>query len=71
MLVVPFFHIHPEADHHHGDASHVHGGTVHTVFSPDLSASTQRPSTIRPVLKQRISTYKLVFIRVMRPLILR
>jgi hypothetical protein len=36
MLVVPFFHIHPEADHHHGDASHVHGGTVHTVFSPDL-----------------------------------
>ena len=36
MLVVPFFHIHPEADHHHGDANHVHGGTVHTVFSPDL-----------------------------------
>lgn len=36
MLVVPFFHIHPEADHHHGDASHGHGGTVHTVFSPDL-----------------------------------
>ena len=36
MLVVPFFHIHPEADHHHGDASHVHGGTVHTVFSADL-----------------------------------
>ena len=36
MLVVPFFHVHPEADHHHGDASHVHGGTVHTVFSPDL-----------------------------------
>jgi hypothetical protein len=36
MLIVPFFHVHPEADHHHGDASHVHGGTVHTVFSPDL-----------------------------------
>jgi hypothetical protein len=36
MLVIPFFHVHPEADHHHGDASHVHGGTVHTVFSPDL-----------------------------------
>ena len=36
MLVVPFFHIHPEADHHNGDASHVYGGTVHTVFSPDL-----------------------------------
>jgi hypothetical protein len=36
MLMVPFFHVHPEADHHHGDASHVHGGTVHTVFSPDL-----------------------------------
>jgi hypothetical protein len=37
MLIVPFFHVHPEADHHHdGDASHVHGGTVHSVFSPDL-----------------------------------
>src|SRR4026207_1286770 len=36
MLMVPLFHIHPEADHHHGYASHVHGGTVHTVFSPDL-----------------------------------
>jgi hypothetical protein len=36
MLVVPFFHIHPEADHHHGDANHDHGGTIHTVFSQDL-----------------------------------
>ena len=36
MLVVPLFHVHPEADHRHGDASHVHGGTIHTVFSPDL-----------------------------------
>lgn len=36
MLVVPFFHVHPEGDHHHGDASHAHGGTIHTVFSPDL-----------------------------------
>ena len=36
MLMVPFFHVHPEADHRHGDASHVHGGTIHTVFSPDL-----------------------------------
>lgn len=36
MLIVPFFHVHPEADHHHGDASHAHGGTIHTVFSPDL-----------------------------------
>ena len=36
MLMVPFFHVHPEADHRHGDASHVHGGTVHTVFSADL-----------------------------------
>jgi hypothetical protein len=36
MLIVPFFHVHPEADHHHGDASHIHGGTLHTVFSPDL-----------------------------------
>lgn len=34
--MVPFFHVHPEADHHHGDASHVHGGTVHSVFSQDL-----------------------------------
>ncbi len=37
MLMVPLFHVHPEADHRHGDASHVHGGTVHTVFSPDLT----------------------------------
>jgi hypothetical protein len=36
MLMVPLFHVHPEADHHHGDLSHIHGGTVHTVFSPDL-----------------------------------
>jgi hypothetical protein len=36
MLMVPLFHVHPEADHRHGDASHVHGGTIHTVFSPDL-----------------------------------
>ena len=36
MLVVPLFHVHPEADHRHGDANHVHGGTIHTVFSPDL-----------------------------------
>jgi hypothetical protein len=36
MLMVPLFHVHPEADHRHGDANHVHGGTVHTVFSPDL-----------------------------------
>ena len=36
VLMVPLFHVHPEADHRHGDASHVHGGTVHTVFSPDL-----------------------------------
>ena len=36
MLVVPLFHVHPEADHRHGDASHVHGGTIHTVFSPDI-----------------------------------
>jgi hypothetical protein len=36
MLVVPFFHVHPEADHRHGQAGHVHGGTVHTVWSPDL-----------------------------------
>ena len=36
MLMVPLFHVHPEADHHHGEAGHVHGGTVHMVFSPDL-----------------------------------
>ena len=36
MLMVPLFHVHPEADHRHGDASHVHGGTVHTVFPQDL-----------------------------------
>lgn len=37
MLAAPLVHIHPEADHRHGAAGHVHGGTVHTVFSPDLS----------------------------------
>lgn len=36
MLVVPLFHVHPDADHHHGQTGHVHGGTVHTVFSRDL-----------------------------------
>ncbi len=36
MLVVPLFHVHPDADHRHGEAGHVHGGTVHTVWSPDL-----------------------------------
>ena len=34
--MVPFFHVHPEADHRHGDDQHVHGGTFHTVFSQDL-----------------------------------
>jgi hypothetical protein len=36
MLMVPLFHVHPEADHRHGEAGHVHGGTIHTVWSPDL-----------------------------------
>lgn len=36
VLMVPMFHVHPEADHRHGEAGHVHGGTVHTVWSPDL-----------------------------------
>lgn len=36
MLMVPFFHVHPDADHAHGDERHVHSGTIHTVFSPDL-----------------------------------
>lgn len=37
MLAAPLVHIHPEADHRHGAAGHIHGGTVHTVFSPDLT----------------------------------
>jgi hypothetical protein len=41
MLMVPFFHVHPEADHRHGDANHIHGGTIHTVFSPDLECEYQ------------------------------
>lgn len=36
MLLVPLFHIHPEADHRHGEGGHVHGGTIHTVWSQDL-----------------------------------
>ncbi len=39
--MVPFFHVHPEADHRHGDVGHVHGGTIHTVFSPDLECEYQ------------------------------
>ena len=39
--MVPFFHVHPEADHRHGEASHVHGGTIHTVFSPDIECEYQ------------------------------
>jgi len=35
-IVIPLFHVHPEADHRHGNGDHVHGGTIHTVFSPDL-----------------------------------
>jgi hypothetical protein len=37
MLAVPLVHIHPEADHRHGTSDHLHGGTVHTVFSKDLT----------------------------------
>jgi len=37
MFAAPLIHIHPEADHRHGDPRHVHGGTVHTVFSQDLT----------------------------------
>jgi hypothetical protein len=36
MLMIPFFHVHPDADHAHGDDLHVHSGTIHTVFSSDL-----------------------------------
>jgi hypothetical protein len=35
-ISLPFFHIHPEADHHHGEVGHQHGGIAHTVFSTDL-----------------------------------
>lgn len=37
MLIVPWVHVHPEADHRHGGLDHLHGGTVHTVFSKDLT----------------------------------
>ena len=36
MLMVPLFHVHPEADHRHGGEVHKHGGIVHTIFSADL-----------------------------------
>src|SRR5581483_2001304 len=36
MLSLPFFHVHPEADHRHGEPGHQHGGIAHTVFSQDL-----------------------------------
>jgi hypothetical protein len=35
MLAVPWFHVHPHADHH-GEIGHTHGGTVHTVWAPDF-----------------------------------
>ena len=37
MLAVPLVHVHPDADHRHGISDHLHGGTVHTVFSKDLT----------------------------------
>ena len=37
MLIVPLVHVHPDADHRHGVSDHRHGGTVHTVFSKDLT----------------------------------
>jgi hypothetical protein len=49
MLVVPLVHVHPDADHRHGTSDHLHGGTVHTVFSKDLtcefSGDDQSPPT--------------------------
>jgi hypothetical protein len=59
MLIVPFFHVHPDADHHHGDASHVHGGTIHTVFSPDLECEyteTVHDSTCPEAEHQHLQT---------------
>ena len=53
MLAVPFFHVHPETDHHHGEAGHTHGGTVHTVFSPDLDGEfASHPGTTAAVEPQ-------------------
>lgn len=36
IMMVPLFHVHPDADHSHGNIAHAHASTVHTVFSPDL-----------------------------------
>ena len=60
MLVVPFFHVHPEVDHHHGDVSHAHGGTIHTVFSPDLECEfteTIHDSTCPEAAHEHLQTY--------------
>ena len=46
MLVVPLFHVHPDADHLHGQAGHLHGGTVHTVMSPDLECEVESHPTL-------------------------
>ena len=61
MLIVPLFHVHPEADHRHGETGHVHGGTVHTVWSPDLDCEfdhhrehDQRGASSRDVSSGRI-----------------
>jgi hypothetical protein len=48
MLVVPLFHVHPEADHRHGEAGHAHGGMAHAVWSPDLDCEADHhPSSDR------------------------
>ena len=59
MLVIPFFHVHPEGDHHHGDANHAHGGMIHTVFSPDLECEfteTIHDSTCPEAAHQHLQT---------------
>ncbi len=33
VVILPWFHIHPEADHAHGMPGHVHGGTYHTIVT--------------------------------------
>jgi hypothetical protein len=40
MLMVPWFHVHPEVEHTHGTPGHVHRAVTHTLFSPPLECES-------------------------------
>ena len=40
MLMVPWFHVHPEVEHTHGIPGHAHHSITHTLFSPPLECES-------------------------------